>query len=104
MKILDDVTDEEIKSLEIPTGVPLVYELNEDMQPIGHFHVGYSTFNISQLFVNTAVHKAHSCLASKAVLHKICRVIACSCRTCGVAKCEPPATSIALHLCAPLFM
>ena len=40
VKILDDVTDAEIKNLEIATGVPLIYELNEDMQPIRHFHVG----------------------------------------------------------------
>ena len=51
MKILDDVTDEEIKSLEIATGVPLVYELNEDMKPVRHFYVGYYTVSISHLCV-----------------------------------------------------
>ena len=52
MKILDDVTDEEIKSLEIPTGVPLVYELNEDMKPIRHFHIGYHAVNLNHLCVD----------------------------------------------------
>ena len=40
VKILDDVSNEEIRSLEIPTGVPLIYELNDEMRPVRHFHVG----------------------------------------------------------------
>lgn len=51
VKILDDVTNEEIKSLEIPTGVPLIYELNEDMKPVRHFHVGYYASDISHLCI-----------------------------------------------------
>ena len=40
VKYLDDVSDEEIPGLNIPTGVPLVYELNEEMRPIKHFYLG----------------------------------------------------------------
>jgi len=40
VKYLDDISDEEIPSLNIPTGVPLVYELNEDMRPIKHYYLG----------------------------------------------------------------
>ena len=36
VKYLDNISDEEIPGLNIPTGVPLVYELNEDMRPIKH--------------------------------------------------------------------
>ena len=30
MKYLDNISDEDIAGLNIPTGIPLVYELNED--------------------------------------------------------------------------
>jgi len=40
VKYLDNVSDEEIPGLNIPTGVPLVYELNEEMRPIKHFYLG----------------------------------------------------------------
>ncbi len=40
VKYLDNISDEEIPSLNIPTGVPLVYELDEDMHPITHYYLG----------------------------------------------------------------
>jgi 2,3-bisphosphoglycerate-dependent phosphoglycerate mutase len=36
---LDGISDEDIVKLNIPTGVPLIYELNEDLHPINHFHL-----------------------------------------------------------------
>ena len=40
VKYLDNVSDEDIPSLEIPTGVPLIYELDENLKPIKHYYVG----------------------------------------------------------------
>ena len=40
VKYLDDVSDEEIVSLNIPTGIPLVYELDEHLRPIRHYYLG----------------------------------------------------------------
>jgi 2,3-bisphosphoglycerate-dependent phosphoglycerate mutase len=40
VKYLDNVSDEEIPGLNIPTGVPLVYELDNDMHPIKHYYLG----------------------------------------------------------------
>src|SRR5258708_5455172 len=40
VKYLDDVSDEDIVGLNIPTGVPLVYELDEKLRPIGHRYLG----------------------------------------------------------------
>lgn len=34
VKYLDDISDEDIVGVNIPTGIPLVYELDEDMKPI----------------------------------------------------------------------
>ncbi|MCL2464805.1 MAG: phosphoglyceromutase [Micrococcales bacterium] len=34
VKHLDDVSDEAIPSLNIPTGIPLLYELDDDMKPV----------------------------------------------------------------------
>ncbi len=34
MKHLDGISDDAIAGLNIPTGIPLVYELDEDFQPI----------------------------------------------------------------------
>ena len=40
VKHLDGISDEEIPSLNIPTGIPLVYELDEDLKPITHYYLG----------------------------------------------------------------
>jgi 2,3-bisphosphoglycerate-dependent phosphoglycerate mutase len=40
VKYLDDVSDEAIVELNIPTGIPLVYELDESLKPIRHFYLG----------------------------------------------------------------
>ena len=40
VKYLDGVSDEEIVKLNIPTGIPLIYELNHDLKPIKHYYLG----------------------------------------------------------------
>jgi len=40
VKYLDNVSDEEIPGLNIPTGVPLVYELDDDLKPLQHYYLG----------------------------------------------------------------
>ena len=40
VKHLDGVSDEEIVELNIPTGIPLVYELNDDLSPIRSYYLG----------------------------------------------------------------
>jgi 2,3-bisphosphoglycerate-dependent phosphoglycerate mutase len=40
VKYLDNVSDSEIVNLNIPTGVPLVYLLNEDLKPLQHYYLG----------------------------------------------------------------
>jgi len=40
VKHLDNVSEEEIIKLNIPTGVPLVYELDENLNPIKHYYLG----------------------------------------------------------------
>ena len=40
VKYLDNVSNEEIVELNIPTGIPLVYELNDDLKPIKHYYLG----------------------------------------------------------------
>jgi 2,3-bisphosphoglycerate-dependent phosphoglycerate mutase len=40
VKYLDNIPDEEIVKLNIPTGIPLVYELDEDLKPIKHYYLG----------------------------------------------------------------
>jgi 2,3-bisphosphoglycerate-dependent phosphoglycerate mutase len=40
IKYLDGVSDDDIVNLEIPTGKPLVYELDEDLKPIRHYYIG----------------------------------------------------------------
>jgi 2,3-bisphosphoglycerate-dependent phosphoglycerate mutase len=39
VKHLDGISDEEIVGLNIPTGIPLVYELEEDLTPIKHYYL-----------------------------------------------------------------
>ncbi len=40
IKYLDHVSDEEIVMLNVPTGIPLVYELEEDLTPIRSYYLG----------------------------------------------------------------
>lgn len=40
VKYLDNILDEEIPELNIPTGVPLVYELDDNLKPIKHYYLG----------------------------------------------------------------
>lgn len=37
IKHLDGLSDEEIIELELPTGAPIVYELDDDLKPIQHY-------------------------------------------------------------------
>lgn len=39
VKYLDDIPDEEIPGLNIPTGVPLVYELDDNLNPIKSYYL-----------------------------------------------------------------
>jgi 2,3-bisphosphoglycerate-dependent phosphoglycerate mutase len=40
VKYLENVSDEEIVELNIPTGIPLVYLLNDDLEPLQKFYLG----------------------------------------------------------------
>ena len=40
VKYLDDISDKEIVKLNIPTGIPLVYELDENLKPIKNYYLG----------------------------------------------------------------
>lgn len=39
VKYLDGLSDEEIVDVNIPTGIPLVYELGDDLKPIRHYYL-----------------------------------------------------------------
>jgi len=45
VKYLDNVSDEEILNCNIPTGIPLVYELDDNMKPIRNYYLG----NLSEI-------------------------------------------------------
>ncbi|MEC8839296.1 MAG: 2,3-diphosphoglycerate-dependent phosphoglycerate mutase [Candidatus Neomarinimicrobiota bacterium] len=40
VKHLDNISDNDIISLNIPTGIPLIYELNGDLEPINNYYLG----------------------------------------------------------------
>ncbi|MCK9588651.1 MAG: 2,3-diphosphoglycerate-dependent phosphoglycerate mutase [Terrimicrobiaceae bacterium] len=40
VKYLDDISDKDIINLNIPTGVPLVYDLDAGLKPIKHYYLG----------------------------------------------------------------
>jgi 2,3-bisphosphoglycerate-dependent phosphoglycerate mutase len=39
VKYLDNIPEEEIVELNIPTGIPLVYELDDNLKPISHYYL-----------------------------------------------------------------
>jgi len=40
VKYLDNISDDDIIALNIPTGVPLVYELDDNLKPLKHYYLG----------------------------------------------------------------
>jgi 2,3-bisphosphoglycerate-dependent phosphoglycerate mutase len=40
VKYLDNIPDSEIAELNIPTGIPLVYELDKELKPLKHYYLG----------------------------------------------------------------
>jgi len=40
VKYFDNLSEEEVLALNIPTGIPLVYELDNDLKPIRHYYLG----------------------------------------------------------------
>lgn len=40
VKYLDNISEEDIVGLNIPTGIPLVYELDKDLNPIKSYYLG----------------------------------------------------------------
>jgi 2,3-bisphosphoglycerate-dependent phosphoglycerate mutase len=40
VKYLDNISDDEIVGLNIPNGIPLVYELDANLKPIRHYYLG----------------------------------------------------------------
>jgi 2,3-bisphosphoglycerate-dependent phosphoglycerate mutase len=39
VKYLDNISDKDIPNLNIPTGIPLIYELDEQLQPVKHYYL-----------------------------------------------------------------
>ena len=40
VKYLDNMSEAEIVELNIPTGIPLVYELDDALRPVRHYYLG----------------------------------------------------------------
>ncbi len=40
VKYLDDIPESEIVELNIPTGMPMVYELDDELHPLKHYYLG----------------------------------------------------------------
>jgi 2,3-bisphosphoglycerate-dependent phosphoglycerate mutase len=40
VKHLDNISDEDIPGLDIPTGIPLVYELDDGLRALTHYYLG----------------------------------------------------------------
>ena len=49
VKLLDNISDEEIVNINIPTGIPLIYELNHDLKAINNFYLGDEKVIASQI-------------------------------------------------------
>ena len=40
VKYLDNISEADIVELNIPTGMPLVYELDDDLKPLNRYYLG----------------------------------------------------------------
>lgn len=39
IKYLDSIPDDDIVSLDIPTGIPIIYEMDSELQPVRHYYL-----------------------------------------------------------------
>lgn len=46
VKYLDHISSDEIANLNIPTGTPLVYELDDELNPINHYYLKLNSNNL----------------------------------------------------------
>ncbi|KAK9811256.1 hypothetical protein WJX72_000709 [[Myrmecia] bisecta] len=58
-KFLDDISDEDIPDLNIPTGLPLIYELDGDLKAVRHYYIGTKKAMEKKL---AFVGSGHACL------------------------------------------
>ncbi len=59
VKFLDDVSEKDILELNIPTGLPLVYELDEQLKPLRNYYLGDSEEAAKRAAAVAAQGKAH---------------------------------------------
>ncbi|GMU52562.1 MAG: 2,3-bisphosphoglycerate-dependent phosphoglycerate mutase 2 [Candidatus Xenobia bacterium] len=59
VKYLDDVSEKDILELNIPTGLPLVYELDEELKPLRNYYLGDSEEAAKRAAAVAAQGKAH---------------------------------------------
>ena len=52
IKYFDNISDQEIIDIEIPIGVPLIYELDKDLKPIKRYYLGDPDTTISKIEKN----------------------------------------------------
>lgn len=43
VKYIDNISDADIAEINIPTGIPLVYELDQELHPVRHYYLGDDT-------------------------------------------------------------
>jgi len=53
IKYLDNISDDDIVKLNIPTGVPVVYEFEDSLKTTGHYYIGKEEKKSPEL-MNTA--------------------------------------------------
>ena len=61
VKYLDNISEADIVGLNIPNGIPLVYELDDDLNPIRHYYLG----DAQAAAQAAAAVAAHGCRASQ---------------------------------------
>ena len=49
MKLIENISDADIVSLEIPNAMPVVYELDAALEPVGRFFIGDAASSASQI-------------------------------------------------------
>ena len=42
VKLIDNISEDEIVNFNIPTGIPLIYELDNNLRPVNHYFLGNS--------------------------------------------------------------
>uniref|UniRef100_A0A4W6CFL1 Phosphoglycerate mutase n=1 Tax=Lates calcarifer TaxID=8187 RepID=A0A4W6CFL1_LATCA len=104
VKHLEGMSEEAIMELNLPTGIPIVYELDEDLKPTGPmqflYNLLYSVEMLMPCYREAATHTMCSCASTNMADRAVLIPLPLSVRSTNQNRLEPYVTANRLSICS----